>query len=138
MKIMRKSISSLLQAIILVIICLAVVSAGQIYNLDEKREKWLNIIKPKGTSVVKGIIEIQIQSTRLVELVEIEIFFNNDHIHTFTSPTEDDEIPTYKYNWDTTSIYQGGGCLFAIGYNNKDEARKTGCTPIMIRNDSKL
>lgn len=139
-KIMNKTKRiGLIQIILLVVLCAPLFAfsfSNQINPLNSTDQTWLKIVSPKGASVVHGTIEVKIQSTKVVELSKVEVLLNNDLTHTFSSPTEsENDIPTYKFNWDTTSIYQGGGCLIARGYNDKNESNDTGCVPIMIRND---
>ena len=124
--------------LVLFVVLVIVVRLSSLYALSSlpiSEQIWLKITSPKGASVVHGVVEVEVQSTGIEELTKVEVLLNNNVIHTFTSPPEGEDPPTYKFNWDTTSIYQGGGCLLARGYNDKDESQTTSCTPVMIRND---
>ena len=129
----------LIQIVLLVVLCSPLFSfsfLNQKNPINSTDQTWVKIVSPKGASVVHGSIEIKVQSTKEVELSKVDILLNNDVIHNFTSPTaNENDIPTYIFIWDTNSINQGGGCLIARGYNDKNEFKDTGCVPIMIRND---
>ena len=91
---------------------------------------WTKLIQPKPNSLLQGVVTVEVVKNENVEieLIRVEIYFNQDLLKTFYSSP-------YIFNWDTSISSIPGGCILIKAYDDEEKFDDPVCYPMLINNE---